>query len=104
MPLKCHLHLLRQLQFGARGVRSRLPKCSCSYMVYTWALKYRFLGTALGPEYIPYTYMDDLGLGIGLEGFQQYANAQGLQVKPEPHTYGLLFPEFLPIWGASNRV
>ena len=32
----------------------------CSYIGYTCALRY--MGTPLGPKYIPYTYMDPLGL------------------------------------------
>ena len=36
------------------------PQGPCGYMAYTWALS-RYIGTTLGPKYIPYTYMDPLG-------------------------------------------
>ena len=32
-------------------------------MVYTFGPESRYMGTALGPKYIPYTYTDPLGKG-----------------------------------------
>ena len=30
------------------------------------------MGTPLGPKYIPYTYMDPLGLGVGIRDLRVY--------------------------------
>ena len=49
-----------------------IPKGPCSYMVYTWVFLCRYMGTPLGPKYIPYTYMDPLGLGSRLSNLRIY--------------------------------
>ena len=38
-----------------------IPKDPCTYIVYSWALKH-YVGTPLRPKYIPYRYMDPVGI------------------------------------------
>ena len=58
--------MLTKSVITAASRRVSLPKGPCSYMGYTWALRY--MGTPWGPKHIPYTYMDPLGLmGVVLE-------------------------------------
>ena len=59
-------HMCARLPEGCGRKGCQNPKGPCGYMGYIWALKSssRYMGTSLGPKYIPYTYMDPLGKAL----------------------------------------